>query len=256
MQQVGQAHATAVAPAPVAPAFVAGGTASVALEAPGARPRTPAPARRTGPRPTWWGGLLVAALASATWVVVANAMPGNLLLAIGAALLVIALGLVAGAFVGRPRLMIALGLVISLGVGPTAVLSAGREGPFAQSLVWTQEAQITDLTLTGQTANLDLSGLALTEDRTVTVEAQSSAVAIEVSPGTPVTIIYTTAPGAMVIDNATNQNEPRIAGPDETPVKHASTGRNTETVTMGPSSGPRLTLVLRLDWSMGAVHAP
>ncbi|WP_022910759.1 PspC domain-containing protein [Aestuariimicrobium kwangyangense] len=210
----------------------------------------------TGPRPSWWGSLITVALAVGAYAAVTRVDPGNHLVALTAALCVIGLGLMVGAFVGRPRLMVALGLVVALSLVPAGVIPGDRQGPTMQQLVWTTPAETHDLNLVGQARNLDLSHLVLTDDTTITIDAVGSVVAVSV-PGTlPVTVVYNSKASAMAIDTRGDSpgSKQVIADRSIAPVQRATAGDHRETVDLGGSSGPRLTLVLNLTWSAGAVH--
>ncbi|MGJ6981323.1 PspC domain-containing protein [Aestuariimicrobium soli] len=213
------------------------------------------PLRRRGPRPSWWGGLVTAGLATGAFLILDHTAPGRPVLALGAALAVIGLALVIGSVVGRPRLMIAVGLIASLMMAPLSVSPGDRQGPGAQSLSWSQEADLHDLSLVGQTWNVDLTGLTLSEDRTVTIDARSSAVSVKVSPDQPVTVIYTSRASGMVVDHqGSDPGGTGGSGAGSGKVERGTVGDHSDTVTMGPTSGPRLTLVIHLTWSAGAVH--
>jgi hypothetical protein len=228
-----------------------------------AQPRPlPTPGRRaharplTGPRPSWWGSLVTVGLAAGAYATVTRVDPGNQLVALTSALCVIGLGLMVGAFVGRPRLMIVLGLLVALSLVPAGVIPGDRQGPSMQQLVWTSPSQVHDLNLVGQAWNLDLTQLVLTDDTTLTIDGVGSAVAVAVPPTMPVTVVYTTKASAMAIDTmgGTAGSKQVIADRSIAPVQRATAGDHRETVILGDSTGPRLTIVLNLIWSAGAVH--
>lgn len=110
------------------------------------------------------GGLVYDVLGAGPWPVIAS-----MLLVVGA-------GLIVTAWSGRSILLIVAGTVLSLALAATM---AYGPSPIREHVVYTEQAALHDLNLTGSRVILDLSALDVTSDSTWTVNAGQSSVVIQ-----------------------------------------------------------------------------
>ncbi|WP_203569128.1 PspC domain-containing protein [Aestuariimicrobium ganziense] len=214
-----------VAPAPVRDNPYA---AAAALPVPTKAHR---PARR---RLSWWYTWVALGSSAAAWAITSQVVTGaSTVLLASVSLATIAVFLLVGAFLGRPRLLVttglALGLVVILGLSPT------MPGQSHTKAEWSTTADVpADISLTGQTMTVKAGQLVLTADQELSVDISGGALNIDLPSDTPVTIHYTLSGGALTL-----------------PGDQAAVGWSEGEMSSGPADGPRLTITIRV--TAGAV---
>ena len=226
---------------PAAPRPAALVAASTPASGPVATRRAKAPAKPRKRRASWWFTLLTLVVTAGVYTSVSS-VTGTLLLPTVAALGVIALALLIGAFVGRPRLLVVVGLVLTAFLVPSAVIPADPTAPPLSERTWTQPSQISDVELAGQVLQLDLSQVVLTQNASFTVRAKASLVQLTLPAGVPVKVNYVLNGSSL---------EFTTTAPDGTQSRSNVAGRRQGSWQNTVGSGPVLTITIDLTYSLG-----